>query len=101
MKALLALLGLVACSSSDPVPDTCEVVLAGDSFDGPDGSTVTIVMTNPAPPARFTNWWAVTVNTPDGAPMIDPAVRDAMPQLTLASTVLEWRRERDGYGCVP
>ena len=32
---------------------------------------------------------------------LDPAVRDAMPVFTLASTTQEWRRERDGWACVP
>jgi hypothetical protein len=32
---------------------------------------------------------------------LDPSVRDAMRTFTLGSTQLEWRRDRDGYGCVP
>jgi hypothetical protein len=64
---------LVACTSPEPQEDTCEPVVAGDTFTGPNGSVIEIVMTNPAPPARFTNWWAVRVDDPDGADMIDPA----------------------------
>jgi hypothetical protein len=100
MKRLLVLGFAAACTSSDPVVDTCDPVLAGSAWDGPNGSTVTIVMTNPTPPARFTNWWAVTVNTPDGAPMIDPArlaVTAFMPEHNHSSpTIPEVTYEPDG-----
>ena len=72
--ALLAL--LAACGSSAPAADAgpdCEPVVPGAVYTGGGGWTVTIVMTNPSPPARFENWWAVTIDDPDGAPMVDAA----------------------------
>ena len=74
MTRLLALACLLAaCGADDPGSDACTPVLAGDTWTGPGGSIVEIVMTNPTPPARFTNWWAVRITDPGGAPMIDPA----------------------------
>jgi hypothetical protein len=32
---------------------------------------------------------------------LDPSVRAAMPTFSLRSTMLEWQRARDGFGCVP
>ena len=67
----LWLLIVSACGSSDPGGEECAAVRAGDVWAGPAGSTVEIVMTNPSPPARFTNWWAVRITEPDGTPMLD------------------------------
>jgi hypothetical protein len=72
--ALLAL--LVGCGSSEPAAldaARCGEVARHDTFTGRGEWSLTIVATNPAPPARSTNWWAVTIDDPDGAPMIDAA----------------------------
>ena len=74
MTRLLApLLVLAACGPADPEVEPCEPIVAGDTWTEPEGSVVEIVMMNPTPPARFENWWAVRLTSPDGAPMIDPA----------------------------
>jgi hypothetical protein len=65
----------VGCAGSDPGAvdaGACGVV-RGDVFSGRAGWSSTIVATNPAPPARMTNWWAVTIDDPDGAAMADAA----------------------------
>ncbi len=66
---------LAGCTDppDDPDPAACRAMAPGESWLGRDGSRVTIVVTNPAPPARFTNWWAVRIEDREGAPMFDPA----------------------------
>src|SRR5262245_22242614 len=73
LLVIAPLLAFAACTSPEPTPDECEPALAGTTWTGPDGASVTIVMTNPTPPARFTNWWAVSVMTADGNWMTNPA----------------------------
>ncbi len=75
MTRAIAIFALLAACASDPPADDgdCAPVMRGDQFSGRNGWTLTIVMTNPTPPARFTNWWAVAIDDPDGAPMIDAA----------------------------
>lgn len=74
-RSLATLLLLSACADNAGDPDVpeCATVAPGDTWTSRAGAVVTIVATNPSPPARFTNWWAVTVDDREGAPMIDPA----------------------------
>jgi hypothetical protein len=73
-RLLLLLVACSACTDGVPPPDdpACAAVTPGATWTSRDGAIITIVATNPSPPARFTNWWAVTVDDRDGAPMIDP-----------------------------
>jgi hypothetical protein len=75
MRSLVLLLAFAACTdgNDDTGDPACGAVGPGDQWTSPAGAVLTIVATNPSPPARFTNWWAVTIDDRDGAPMIDPA----------------------------
>jgi hypothetical protein len=92
-RTLAVLLFLSACTDSTGDPDVpeCASVAPGASWTSGAGATVTIVATNPSPPSRFTNWWAVTVDDRSGAPMIDPArlrVSAYMPEHRHAAPVV-------------
>lgn len=63
-RCLPLLLLVAACAPDETPPDdtACDVVEPGATFVGPDGGRVRILATDPAPPARFTNWWTVDVD---------------------------------------
>jgi hypothetical protein len=74
-RALALLLLCAACGAPavDADAQECAAVAPGSTYAGNQGWSLTIVTTDPAPPARFTNRWTVTIADPDGRPMIDPA----------------------------
>ncbi len=99
---VLSPLLLATCTETadDPDPPACGVITPGDEWTGRASASLAIVATNPSPPARFTNWWAVRVDDREGAPMIDPArltVTAVMPEDGLgAPRIPEVTAEPDG-----
>jgi hypothetical protein len=70
MRHALLLPCLLACTAPDAAPDaaSCDPApwTAGATAEGRAGARVTLVDLDPAPPARFTNRWTVTIVDPDG-----------------------------------
>lgn len=85
-RALMLLLLLPACDDlddGDSYAPRCDSTRPGARWTGRLGSVLRMVATNPSPPAMHTNWWAVTIDDRDGAPMIDPealVVSAVMPE---------------------